>query len=543
MSGPQGQRGTGTLLPPIEIGSFVSLGPERSEFIGSASGIFFTNTVFKAFAEHPFHSPEPAGTGVPAADADHDVDPASTHSHLVAGDISNDQALDDDILLKYIASPNTQSEDVSSTFSYGINIPGLGAPPPPAVAKELLMMYFMKWHPYFPFLHGPTFFDQVDHFYDSGHEDARQSSRDKMCRAVLFQCIFNIGAINSADQLHLDPSSSISSPFILTSLLGVIASRQDISSLQTLLAVELYLVTRMSLRAASTVHGTLTSMLCQSGFHRCPFRYVQLPDGIRAIRQRIFWSAYVLDRHLSQALGHPVAINDVEVDVCIPGMVELHRPVTHRHKTSEPAPENEVRAHLPRDHDAPNQSRDATTCHSTTAAVDSLEMRSPAHHFKSSNEDASSYVLSYMATYSRLLGAALSLFHTSIHKRSITWDRVRNITSQIHSWWNSLPPVLQDDDSAGSASQYGVTFSVLYQNLILLVNRPFLSLPTQREEFRSSLQQALGASRSIVQQLRNRPTASFILAWPGTLSAIWMSGLVVAYASLLQRYPLEKGLL
>lgn len=36
--------------PPMEIGSFVSLPPDDSEFIGSASGVFFADTVFRAFA-------------------------------------------------------------------------------------------------------------------------------------------------------------------------------------------------------------------------------------------------------------------------------------------------------------------------------------------------------------------------------------------------------------------------------------------------------------------------------------------------------------
>lgn len=52
--------------------------------------------------------------------------------------------------------------------SYGVPVPALARPPPPPAAKKLLMMYFRNWHPFFPFLHGPTFFEAADKFYQKG---------------------------------------------------------------------------------------------------------------------------------------------------------------------------------------------------------------------------------------------------------------------------------------------------------------------------------------------------------------------------------------
>ncbi|OAR05951.1 hypothetical protein LLEC1_01407 [Akanthomyces lecanii] len=536
--------GAGTVFPPIEVGSFVSRRPDKSEFTGSASGIFFINTVFRAFAAS-------SACDAGAEDAGPDnarQNPGSFHSLLTAADTTQEQPTDADALLELINSPGGIECDSTPGQSYGVRIPGLGAPPPPASAKKLLMIYFRKWHPIFPFLHGPTFFDNVNQFYSSSSPATRstgssQTLRSKLCRAISFQCVFNIAATGEGGGDLLDARCRISSPAVLTSLLGVIAGDQDTNTLQVLLAMELYLVTRMSSRAASTIHGALIRILYQAGLHRCPFRYLQLERDTLLIRQRIWWCAYVLDRFLSLSLGHPLAVNDEEIDVCIPGMPELHNPVGFHRQSSTTSTGNEARAHLPMDHEA--YMRDSSVASSTPPAAntDGSDGQSPVQHHMSRPEEPRNSVLRYIVTYSQLLGAALRLFHSSIHRRSIVLDRVLDLTASIHSWWNSLPSSLQDEDTTGSESPYGAFFAVLYYYLILFVNRPFLSLPTDREDFRASLQSALNASRAIIRQLRRSPENSFAMAWPGTFSAIWMAGLVVAYATLLKIYPLEKGIL
>ncbi|KAK3185994.1 hypothetical protein K4F52_005218 [Lecanicillium sp. MT-2017a] len=540
MSGTSRQPGAGSLFPPIEVGSFVSHRQDKSEFIGSASGIFFINTVFRAFAGASAYGAELTGAARGAAT------PESVHGFLTAIDSDQEPVGDGDFLLELINSPAEPDLDCTSGYSYGINIPGLGSPPTPAAAKKLLMVYFQKWHPFYPFLHGPTFFNKVDQFYDISSPEAqgtrsRESLRDKLCRAVCFQCIFNIAAINVGNPELLPPQSRITSPDLLTGLIGILAGGQDVEALQVLLAVELYLITRMASRAASTVHGTLTRVLYQAGLHRCPFRYVQLPNDMRAIRQRIWWCTYVLDRYLSQALGHPLSISDEEVDVCIPGMPELHNPVRTCHPSSTVTDGAEIRAHLPMNHESFMRDNGVADT-AATASSDTADSQSPAHHYKRRPEDAGSLVLGYTVTYTQIFGAALRLFHSSIHKRSITLDSVLDITSRVHSWWNSLPASLQDEDTTGSKSSYGPYFAVLYHHLIIFINRPFLSLPTHREDFRSSLQSALNSSRTIIRQLQTGPKDSLLLAWPGALASIWMSSLVVAYASLLKIYPPEKGL-
>ena len=304
----------------------------------------------------------------------------------------------------------------------------------------------------------------------------------------------------------------------------------------------------MSLRAASTIHGALTRTMYNSGFHRCPCRYVQLPPSVHDIRKRIFWCTYVLDRHLSQALGHPPSIEDAHVDVCIPGMVELHTAA----KSGEPAAAQStlnqaVLDHLPKDiasaEDTPQAVRQY---HVRGAASTGLSASSPEQHHTAAGKEAGEFVLSYMATYSRLMGEIVNSFHNSIHARTMSCEKNQELTHRIHCWWNSLPSAFQDeahDISSASLprSPYVAFFTIMCNYLILLVNRPFLSLSTDRKEFQESLQTAVSASRSIVVKLRWYTEDPFLMAWPGTLSAVWTTGLVVSFASLLELYPFAKA--
>lgn len=547
-------KGTGSTrpFPPIEIGSFVTLAPDDSEFIGSGSGVFFANTVFRAFARlAPAGDTGHGRTGEGAGAGNSAPDPGSAHTYLVAPEDGTEQTADSGA--RQQGGPETPD---SRGRSYGVVAPGLGVAPPPETAQKLLMLYFRNWHPFFPFLHGPTFMQSIDSFYseEAYSDDAPALLHPKrLARAITFQCIFNIAALASGQEL--DPVSRIQSSSTLTSLIGIIFTNHDIATLQALLAAELYLTTTMSLRAASTISGALTRTMYNSGFHRCPSRYVQLPSDKSDIRKRVFWCAYVLDRFLSQALGHPSSIEDAHVDVCIPGMTELHRAVRPWESvaTGQSTLNEEVLDHLPKDrttevHDE-NESTPAQGRMSTImGSDDSLSTCSPAQHHIAATKEANSFVLSYFVTYSRLMGEIVSDFHRSIHCRTINHERIQNITYRIHCWWNSLPSAFQDETydvavagSSQAKSPFVAFFTMLHNYLILLVNRPFLSLPTDRKEFRSSLQTALSASRSIVVNLRRYGDDLFLMAWPGTLSAMWMSGLIIAFASLLGSYPLAKG--
>jgi hypothetical protein len=520
-------------IPPIEIGSFVALRPDKSEFIGSASGVFFTNTVFRAFASSEDATSNATQSTVP-------VDPGSSHNCLVAVENGFEQTEDDD------SCPVDGSDGSADESVYGLRNSGLGEPPPAEVAKQLLMLYFQDWHPFFPFLHGPTFFDQVSSIYEHGsgqQPDTRDSRppnlRRKVCQAVTFQCIFNTVASSPPTRDLVPPACRIKSVSSLMNHLGMLSSCNDMEALQALLAMQLFLMTRMSLRAASTVRGVLTQGLYQAGLHRCPYRYAQFSPETCNTRQRVFWCAYILDRQISQYLGHPPALKDDEIDVCIPNMQELHRPAESR--IAQDSEVGDVQAHLPRSPDDLAQlGVDVATTLGARAAEDQVDLQSHVQNHQASPEKAGGYTLGYLVTYSKLLSTALGLFHQSIHNRRITRRTVTDLTYRIHSWWNSLPMALQEDSTSGSSTRYSSFFGVLYHYLIILINRPFLSLPTHRIDFRSSMQSAIVASRAVVRALEASKDHGILSSWPAALSATWMSGLVLSYASLLEMYPLEK---
>ncbi|RYP57991.1 hypothetical protein DL769_009165 [Monosporascus sp. CRB-8-3] len=327
-------------IPSLEIGSFIAASPDNSEFIGSSSGVFFANTVFRAFAKS---APDASASRLDGANV---PDSSSILSCLGSSDGSQEQAVAPIVL---DTEATNEAVGDSSTRSYGIQVPGLGIAPPPAVAKKLLMLYFQHWHPLFPVLHGPAFLDEVNNFYeDDENPDPDATSkgglRKKICRVVTFQCVFNIVAFTSSGQV-LDPAYKIQSLSALMALLGIISSSTDIPSLQALLVAEIFLVVNMSLRKASTINGTVTRIVYHAGLHRCPSRYVALSQETSDMRKRIFWSAYVLDRTISQLLGHPSAMQDSHVDVCIPGLAELHKPVQPRNRSNESSTALEEQSH------------------------------------------------------------------------------------------------------------------------------------------------------------------------------------------------------
>ncbi|KIW34590.1 uncharacterized protein PV07_01365 [Cladophialophora immunda] len=522
-------------IAPIEIGSFTASSPEKTEFIGSASGVFFVNTVFRAFARSAYNSKTLASNDPSAQN-----DPGSVDSRLV--DPETPMQLDHES-----AGMRVLIENETGPNSYGVKGHGLGIAPEQESARELLVLYLKNWHPLFPFLHGPTLFETIRGLYETDGQ-RKLSLRNRLCHAIICQCIFNIAALDQPDGT-LAPESRLDSPAKLLSLLGYVASNHDNLSLQALVAAQLYLVATMSLRAASTIGGTLTRVMYHAGFHRCAFRYPQLSPHECELRKRIFWTAYVLDRYLSQALGHPLGIQDSDLDVCIPGMDELHKPVKASQQSISRLPAEALLAHLPRGHHRrDSRSEEPTTSEQAGGPATGSDPESPSldpsMDASFSQPSQSSQILGHYVLYCRLTGQAVQIFHISLQNRMINAERMMELQSNVHAWWNGLPQELQDEytgDGVKLARTFTFFFSVLYNHLLLLSNRPFLSLSPKSLEFKSSLQTCIAASRQIITTSRRQHDRGLIVSWPGMLSATWMAGLVLAFACTLKRYPFSKA--
>ncbi|SCO04810.1 uncharacterized protein FFB20_12191 [Fusarium fujikuroi] len=526
-------RTTGSNTPTLpqavqERGSLRTLEKGKSQFIGSSSGIYFVNTVRRAFVNANSRlSSRLFDTAHP------------TPEECIVADGEDEQQ-----------RPDADASLLPSSFSYGHGIPaGLGRPPQPDVAKQLFMTYFQTWHRFFPFLHGPTILRDMEELYSSLDENSRASEPipprvpTTLPKVVILQCIFNLASLHNSSQLPV--ASEIQKPTDLLSYLPGLAVKGDLVSIQALFAAGLLLVARMSLRAASVVSGLLSRTVFLAGLHRCPCRYGKLTADECDIRKRLFWCIYVFDRYLSQALGHPLGIQDSDVDVCPLDGPELHHPLLYPTVPSShsgvPSPFSGLSANP-----SSSVSGDATI---TTRESETSLGRATSKDESSQKHNRHSS-LSFQVQYSRLLGRALELFHKSLHIRSIDSGSILSLQTDINALWNALPSSLQEFDPSScdttdrNQSQVfneSAHFILLHSQLVLLIHRPRLSLEPSTPEFQSAIQICINESREIIKITSKQVNAGYALFWPGYLSVTWMAGIVLAFACQLRLYSAEKG--
>ncbi|KAJ5601747.1 hypothetical protein N7510_011281 [Penicillium lagena] len=503
-----------------ERGSLTAHSNDDSHFVGSSSGVYFINTVKQAFSGSLDASGQ-SGTGFPTAEDTLLGADDSPHTHHSSSKVDS-------------TSPDGLGESPLQWTYDPTVVAVLGSAPPLDLAKELMMMYFKVWHPLFPFLHGPTFLQAMERLYagpNSGLTTAKSTSDHRSaCWTTIFQCVFNLASLLRSD-LDLPTQCTIPSPSSINPLLGSLSSRHDIPSFQALLATQVYLVATMSLRPASTVGGCILRSMLHAGLHRCPFRYRELSSHDRHLRKRIFWCAYAIDRYLSQALGLPLGIQDSDIDVCLPAAREIH---SSRHQRG--IPYNAQQYLIPDDCQAYGQ-------------IDPYNAPIGTMRNEHKNQSVKENILASYVDSGTLTGRALEIFHKSLLVRSVPRKSVLFLVTDVHKWWNSLPLDLLGKSTgqhtlspADSPFDFGPFFTVLYQHLILLINRPSLSLEPTTAEFCSGLQTCIGAARSILAALKAQTDSRQALFWPGFLSAAWMSGLVLAFACQLKQYALEKAL-
>jgi hypothetical protein len=522
-----------------ELGSLISHSNDESQFVGSSSGVYFINTVRQAFAKSL--GPLDGSSSAPDFPAAEDT--------IVGPDSPEEKASDN-------VGRLTEDDAIPQRWRYSEDVAQvLGQAPTLDQARRLMMMYFKVWHPIFPFLHGPSFLKEMEAFYSSEEPGSMTptlvSEHKSSCYTTIFQCVFNLASLLRPD-LQLPREAKIQSIADTPKVVGMLLYRHDMLSLQSLLALQLYLVAIMSLRNASLVGGCILRSVLHAGLHRCPFRYKELSSHDRQLRKRIFWCAYAIDRYLSQALGLPLGIQDSDLDVCLPGAVERHIPA--------PLGYNQPPSASP--HTASDQA--SVSRSSAEWSAEKLDSTGPKEEFrKPVSRPANPWQQEYMSReatlasfvmYGKLTGRALELFHKSIQSRNIRRSAVLYLVSDVHKWWNNLPSSLQgvaDNTGARQASVLPVNledsfdlspfFSVLYDHLILSINRPCLSLDPSSPEFCSGLQTCIGAARGILSALKTQVDKGQALFWPALLSAAYMSGLVIAFACQLRQYVLFKG--
>ena len=493
-------------LPPhtSEIGTLKKLPDHDTEWLGSSSGVFFVNTVRRAFSA-AFSATTSETQSYPASE---DI--------LVGGEY-------------IISSP------VERTLAKA-----LGKLPPRSVASELVLSFFKAWHPLFPFLHGPTFLSDVEAIYVSndrlqpqaeGQTNSTELDDIDIRKAVILLLIVNIASLDNTETT-LPSNSRIKSSADVARMAGILGVRHDIITIQALVASELYLIATRALREASTVGGMLLRNMFHAGLHRCPLRYAQLSPEDCEMRKRIFWSAYALDRHLSQSLGAPLTLHDSDIDTCLSGTRELHRPVTREMMANV---SREIILHMP--------SKDpwAGSAQPERHSTDSNATSDLAEAEEKQRREAA--LRSYVQ-YGRLTGRVVEIFHKSVHARFPERDAILHLTSDVDAWWNDLPGFLSGEDVVDVSAHQRILipfFTILYQNLLILVNRPALSLPPTSAEFQHGLQVCIKASRTTLSALKLHQEQGLTMFWPGLLAANWMAGLIVAFACQMGKYSVARA--
>jgi hypothetical protein len=538
-------------MPPYffkEIGTLRRYANGEVAFVGSSSGVFFVNVVRRAFAAA---APSPTSQEAP----EDCILGENEHSEEETSNPNIDDSRNDTPQNERSRQDWPPTLDVNSFPDYN-------------TAKQLVRTYFQTWHPLLPFLHGPSFMRELEAFYSQPHSKPIQPRAERV-RVITFQCIFNIAILDCPDLPSLK-NCRIESSTQLVAALGVVALRRDTASIQALLAAQLFLIATMSLRIASTVGGLIVRSLVQAGLHRCPYRYAELSIDDREIRKRIFWSAYALDRFLSQALGLPLGIQDDDFDLCLPGMHEKHEPVSvPKEPVAEGSPEETI-LHLPSDHPrrrntvaSPSRDIDRARLNLETRDKDSeyRERAGPENERRVSTETTSvlsqskqdrQAMLANFVQYAGLSGRVLEMFHKSILVRSTDKKTMLLLRADVDAWWNSIPAEMQScytshgDTSSVSASASKLFdlcafFGVSYHNLLLLINRPLLSLDPSSAEFKLAIQTCIGAARTVISILKAQLEQRKALFWPGYISAVWMAGLMVAFSSQLGLYSSSRA--
>lgn len=481
--------GTSTSESPasghFETGSLTQRAPQQSEFIGSSSGVHFIKLVRDGF------------TGTT------DRDGRSEYRVPRAEDTVGGDDEEDNNGVHHPAGqqrPRVQrliSHDPLTSLLDNTPLPSL------ADAQAMAIKYFQSWHPLMPFLYGPTFMHDLDKILLN-----TQRTDEGDLGVFLVHCLI----------ATVSPGESSISPSITLAVAGQFASRNDILTLQAILMAQLRCVSAMALRVASSLSGLLSRLLLHAGLHRCPYRYEQLDNASRDLRKRIFWSAYIMDRYLSQALGLPPTIADSDIDVCAPGCAELHN--SRRPRNSQAVSEM---SHF----------RMATDDHAEELSL---------------SPDMQEFLLAHMVTHGKLVSRVLEVFHKSIHVRSVESTQVLGLRADANKWFNSLPQwptrpgstVLDQLDRPIKPEQIRFIpfLHVLYQQLLIAIHRPYLSLPKESAEFENSLQLAIRAARQ-TNMLLSGVDDYF---WPGYLSSAWMSGLIFTFACQAEAFSIKQGI-
>jgi hypothetical protein len=427
--------------------------PDGASFVGSASGIHFVQTVYSAISK----------AGLP--------------NHIVPGE-------DDQLPQGATESLLWRMEELNPNQHYQLHLDSL---------LEWSKSYFDNWHPAFPFLHAPTVVEWLSKICETPSVDVTQNLVPLQLAVV--RSVMSISLADSRQSgyaMQLPPALVFHSyDEAIECMQPVLIGRPSTESLQAAMSIQLFLISMLRLNGASRIHGITIRLILQMGLHRCPSRYPNFTPTEVDVRRRIFWSAYVIDRYLSQCLGLPITLRDDDTDVCFP--------------------DEEKHASLGRMDD-----RLAFNC--------------------------------FIAKHAQLKGQVIELCNKSINHRQFGTGPFQDLSIAIAKWTNELEEHIQFSAARTSplrCMQQSV-LNALKQEIMLSLNRPLLTAPKTSSDYRASLQTCIKAARSLILDLHQTmfpdqsastvrqdfgASTSHFMFWPFLTWSVWISAFFVLFAA------------
>ncbi|KAF2844897.1 hypothetical protein T440DRAFT_409262 [Plenodomus tracheiphilus IPT5] len=447
-----------SIQPAREVGLMRSSpGDSFSNFVGSASGIYFIRSVYGAIRRSGptnSHLAETPGSDIVPGEEDHlpVIHPNSSQSLWRDGEV-------------------TFAPTKAYTFQELIDWSG---------------SYFANWHPFYPFLHAPTLLNQFEKLAQS--RVVEDEASDEFHMIVLR----SIMSISLADRRQSSGPTGSPYPTALVftsydaavdSLRHILSRPTSLPALQAAMSVQLFLVSMLRLNAASRLGGLILRMAMQIGLHRCPYRFPSFSASEQTLRQRMFWTVYVIDRFICQSMGLPLGIHDDDIDVCYP--------------TSERHIEHPVDLGMP-----------------------SFLIR----------------LLDLLARQSTIRGEIMELRNKSVHYVQKDPEKATAITAKLSQWWNDVEEY-SDRDGEPSVSYSSTILTVLKHESIISLHRPILSASVQGPMYNAALHQCIGSARCIIKTLHNAINKEndatgdgLCMFWPSLTWAVWISTFILFYA-------------
>ncbi|KAK6355233.1 hypothetical protein TWF696_004347 [Orbilia brochopaga] len=462
-----------------ELGSMRS----ASRFAGSSSGICFLRTVCDAIAK------------------------VGTSENLTSAPAVN---------LRFIPGEDERGGDSSGCLWHASEVAndiGVAWPSFEELVALVSSFYIQGWHFLLPFLQADLVMQSLEDVC-SDRDIARLSPPAVVC----VRSIISISLLDRRQTVATESMKPLPSCLVFKSLedcnenIHALLRDNSLNSLQGMLSAQLFMVSLMELRSASRLGGWIIRMAFDLGLHRCPCRYRRsFGEAEIAVRQRMFWSIYCLDRYLCQALGLPLGIRDEDIDVCLPNH-EVHMAPTER--------------------------------------INQL------------GNDIRLIPLTLFSKYSGIKGRLMEISNKCItHRTPNAEQALRTVHVDILKWQNEVQDFTQtafsedgdDQDPAGLDSfldlrgyselltpQHHLLFQIQYHELLLLMHRPALSAKSTNDMTDPvAMLTCLSSARAIIS-LTKRYMFRYKVAdgrvehpilWHFFLSAIWMSGLVIIFTT------------